>query len=107
MIDFDSKVNFLGCDKLDRDKVISQYEKAKTTRIYCIFAMCTVPLVQYLVLFKFINNFLNAFLSTITFFVILRIYNKNWRCPSCKKRLPDRDVSKIDYCPRCGIKLIE
>jgi Zn finger protein HypA/HybF involved in hydrogenase expression len=92
---------------LDKDKIILQYEQAKKIRIYCIFAMSTIPLAQYLILFKVLNNFLNAFLSTITFLIILRIYNKNWRCPSCKEKLPDRDISKIDYCPKCGIRLTE
>ncbi|QIB26910.1 hypothetical protein [Caloranaerobacter azorensis] len=92
---------------MNRDKIISQYEKAKKIRIYCISAMCSIPFAQYLILFNFINNLLNIFLSTITFLLILRIYNKNWRCPLCKEKLPDRDVSKIDYCPKCGIRLIK
>lgn len=89
------------------DEVRKQYEKAKEIRLYCIFGMSTVPLIQYLLLFKFVNKFFNILLSIGTFLLILRIYNKKWRCPVCNKRLPDRDVNKIDYCPKCGVKLVD
>lgn len=90
---------------MGKEKIFKKYEKAKQIRLYSVFGMCLSPYLITTLLWDVFNKVLIFIIVVLTFLIFIYIYHKYWRCPICDKPLPDRDVSKIEHCPKCGEKI--